>query len=139
MQSILVPLLFLSEVYLLISHGLVLTRIYQPTQSNLAKMGMWFLFDGLSGFSILYVLSDLLLGTWYSYYVLVHLIGHLFYVVTWKDGYYSKRIRNWSSIDFSTGPWVTIDFGLTIFDMSVHAVNAYLLYDHMMKFNMALQ
>ena len=136
MLSVIIPLMFISEIYLLVSHGLVLTRLVTPTTERLANMGLWFLFDGLSGFAILFVIEGII-GSVYSYFVLFHFIAHMFYVLTWKNGHYSKRIRNWSSYEYKKEqPYVTVDFFLTIYDMTIHAINAYLLYQNMSLFEL---
>ncbi|KAF0983958.1 hypothetical protein FDP41_007873 [Naegleria fowleri] len=95
-------------------------------------MGMWFFYDGLSGLSILFVLHDQIKpNSIYFYLVLFHFIAHMFYVLTWQQGYYSIRIRKWSSAEYSpNAPYVTVDFFLTLYDMSIHAFNAFLLYQH---------
>lgn len=78
------------------------------------------------------------MGSFYSIIVVLHLIGHLFYVITWTDGYYAKRIRDWSSVEYRKEKHVTIDFFLTIFDMTVHMMNGYYLYQRMISKEYAL-
>ncbi|KAG2393440.1 hypothetical protein C9374_006971 [Naegleria lovaniensis] len=127
--SLIPRLLFLSEIYLLVSHAFVFTRLYKPKEQALKNMGMWFFYDGVSGLSILFVLSEQTLNSIYFYFVMFHFIAHMFYVLTWHNGYYSIRIRKWSSAEYSReAPYVTVDFFLTLYDMSIHAINAFLLY-----------
>jgi len=52
---------------------------------------------------------------------IIHAGIHLFYVLTWKNGYYARRIQNWTSAEYS-GSHYTADWFLTFYDITIHSI-----------------
>lgn len=65
----------------------------------------------------------------YLYLPVTHLALHMFYLVTWDNGYFSRRIQEWSGCDYVGKPF-TPDWFLTLGDILCHLYCAYLVWIH---------
>lgn len=65
--------------------------------------------------------------SFYIYLPVIHLALHMFYLMTWNDGYYSRRIQEWSGCDYH-GETFTYDWLLTLGDILCHLYCAYLVF-----------
>lgn len=115
-------LLLMSELIHAFVHSLVLFRILLPTFHQIQKHLWYFIFDAYSAAIASMLLRDPRSG----YMVLLHFLGHFFFIITWKEGIASRNIQNWSSQQYS-GPLITMDFFLTCFDIFVHLLHVVLL------------
>lgn len=118
-QIILIILLF-SETYHILGHVNVLFRISPPNRSWFRDHRIYFLWDMMSPL-IAFILTRNLI---FLPFTIFHFISHIFYVITWNDGYYANRISEWSSEEYK-GNHITVDFFLTIADILSHCVMFY--------------
>ncbi len=117
-------ILFFSEIFHSIGHSLVLLRIYRPSDHWLKSHIVYFVWDALSAFlTYTYYLHKVLP----IYYELIHIILHIYFVLTWNKSKYSIQIREWSSKEY-IGPYISINLLLTIYDVFIHSLYSYYLY-----------
>lgn len=52
--------------------------------------------------------------------------------MTWEKSWLAKRVVSWSSLDWDRGRWIQIDLvSGTLFDVFIHAMNTFLLVEHL--------
>jgi len=108
-----------SEIFHILTHLNVLFRFNPPSLEYLEKRGWYFSIDLITA-----ALCCVYSGFTYWFLVLIHFIVHWWYVIQWNRGYYANRIKIWSTKEYA-GPWFTVDFLLTTFDVMVHLLMAF--------------
>jgi len=117
-------LLFVFEVYHVVTHTLVMTGYRTLPRKILSKQKYYFLFDLLTSLA-----SLIIHGRFWPIIVLQN-IQHAFYFLTWPEGsWLTSRVLSWSSLDWDRGRWSQLDLVLgTSFDILTHAINSYCLF-----------
>lgn len=115
--------LLLIEILHIKEHTLIALNFRKYSSLSLAQKRWYFIVDWLTAF-----LSYLHIGMPIGILPITffHFVAHLFYVTTWKNGYYSIRIRNWSSKDKFTKHF-TFDLLLTCLDILNHSIMVFYL------------
>jgi len=120
-QSLLLSFALVSELFHIAAHTNVLLRISPPSLASLKLKRWYFVYDFAS------LLFAFFLTRAYWGAVFIHLVIHIWYVYNWNRGYYAIRIRDWSVREYK-GKWITTDFFLTCYDIGIHALMAWGLF-----------
>lgn len=111
-----------SSFFHFIGHLIVMMRIYQPSQKWLINHRTYFIWDMITPLLfVLYINTSFIL----MIMEIPHFIIHLYYVLSWNNTYYAKRIRDWSSKEYR-GKIITPDLFLTLYDVTLHGLCFYL-------------
>ncbi|XP_037072880.1 uncharacterized protein LOC119093959 isoform X2 [Pollicipes pollicipes] len=111
--------LFTAELYHCVVHVLVLIGWRLLPRKDLVRTRVYFLVDA---FTVALI----------SYWVVPHLwwlgaiqnVQHFSYFFCWEKTWFAKRVVSWSSLDWDRSRWQPDLLLGTLFDVSVHAVNA---------------
>ena len=119
-------ILFSMEIIHVLAHSIVLTRVRLAPKKVLVKNRTYFILDLTSALVTALILRH---STEYMGFVFIHSLLHLYYVFTWNKSFYTKKIISWSSLEWKSKLYDVESIVLTLYDISVHVINAYLLYE----------